>query len=73
MFTCWSHLPLLQDLKYIYGRYINPSSEEEKIMYVKLGPDGFDFIHTACVSLQPFLPPPAIFDPGNLSFSLESF
>lgn len=26
---------VFQDLKYIYGRYIDPSSEEEKNMYVK--------------------------------------
>lgn len=28
----------LQELKYIYGRYINLSSEEERNMYVNINP-----------------------------------
>lgn len=49
-------ITVLQDLKYIYGRYINPSSEEERNMYVNCHPDDFDFIsytfnsHGLCVS-----------------------
>lgn len=35
---------VLQELKYIYGRYINLLSEEERNMYVTCSPDDFDFI-----------------------------
>lgn len=66
-----------QDLKYIYGRYIDPSSQDEKNMYVKTPVEAS--LGAACVS-PPSAPPPsplptlpAISDSGNLSLSLKSF
>lgn len=64
---------VFQDLKYIYGRYIDPSSEEERNMYVKFSLDGFDFFHTACVSHQLVLLLQLFLTPAICHFPLRVF